>query len=325
MLGQNLLPFVNEVLGAVHAKLTELAKSGVFREWARTTAETIIRSFAGAAEILAGYFPQAIAAATRATQIMNVAVSGAANGVLVLTNGILGLVWAVNAGGLGIRKLLGIQESLGVSTADVEKRVEDLGATIAANAARMEELGAGIRGSLGALVEPVDTSAFDGVAAKIREGAATITRWANESVAAMHKVGATATAAATKAGDAWETMTYAVNGEERTIRVPKAVQSIWSGTGTPPATAAAASALATPATSAAPATSPAAAAAASASPESFAGNYLKAWENVDTAATRILDGLQAKARAAHSQVVESLYDVIKRRLIEDLVDEAARS
>ncbi len=93
----------------------------------------------------------------------------------------------------------------------------------------------------------------------------------------------------------------------------------------PPATAAAVSALATPAASPASATSPAAAAATSASPEAFAGNCLKAWESVETATIRILDGLKAKARDTHRQVVDSLYDVVKRRLIEDLVDEAARS
>lgn len=323
MVGNYLIPLANEVLGKLLAKLKELGESGQLRLWAVQTAEAIVRGFVWAAQAVGKLAEAGMFVVNTFRLIMA--------GAETLNTTVMVVLQALVAGiGRVLQASAWAAEKLGLSIAEplrgAQQVMEDWSATFGQASKQAADKAVAWWDAIGS-----GNKQAEEFSAKVNGMAESFQAWAGKAISASVATAAgldLQTGAMKKAADAaaqMETITYEVNGVTKTMQVPKTAQSVWSGTGTPPATAAAASALATPATSPAAAATPAAAAAAAASPEAFAGNYLKAWESVETAATRILDGLKAKARDTHSQVVESLYDVVKRRLIDDLVDEAGRS
>ncbi|MFB3816145.1 MAG: hypothetical protein ACE147_00660 [Candidatus Methylomirabilales bacterium] len=323
MVGNYLIPLANEVLGRLLAKLKELAESGQLRLWAVQTAEAIVKGFVWAAQAVAKLAEASMFVVNTFRLIMAAAETLNATVMAVLRE-LMAMIGKVIQGAAWTAEKLGL--SIAQPLRDAQRVMEDWSTTFGHAATQAADKAIGWWDAIGK-----GNKQAEEFATRVNSMAEAFEAWAGKAIAASVAAAAgldLQTGAMKKAADQaaqMETITYEVNGQTRTMQVPKTPTSIWSGTGTPPAAAAAASALATPAKAAPVAASPAAAAAASASPEAFAGNYLKAWESVETAATRILDGLKAKARDAHSQVVESLYDVVKRRLIEDLQDEAARS
>ena len=171
---QALLPFFNEIVGGIIGKMKEWAASGDLRKWAKETSDFIIDAFVAVAHFLDENLVSAVEMATRGFLVMKLAVEGLANGVLVLTNGILGLVWVINEGGLGIRKLLGIQESLGVTTEQVERRVDRVTGMIAENSARIADFSKDINEALSTLWSGEGAGMSDAMKARITGVAETI-------------------------------------------------------------------------------------------------------------------------------------------------------
>lgn len=164
-----LLPFFNDAVSGIVEKIKEWSASGDLQQWAKATSDLIINAIVAVAEFIDAHLVEAVEGGTKAFVAMEIAARGLANGVLVITNGVLALVWAVNAGGLGIRKLLGVQESLGVSTEDVEKRVDRLSAAMAENSQQIVEMSQSINDAMGRFQTPLSEEAR-GRLSKLAEG-----------------------------------------------------------------------------------------------------------------------------------------------------------
>ncbi len=170
---QGLLPFFNEAVSAIVAKMKEWGESGKLKAWAKSTSDAIINAVVAIAQFIDAHLVGAVETGTKAFLAMEIAARGAANGVLVLTNGILAIEWAIKAGGLAIRKLLGIEESLGVTTREVEERVDSLTTQIAQNSKRIEEMSGGINRAITNLQTPF-TDEARGRLTKFAEGVSRI-------------------------------------------------------------------------------------------------------------------------------------------------------
>jgi hypothetical protein len=181
-----LLPFINEAVSGIVEKIKEWSASGDLQQWAKNTSDFVINAIVAIAQFIDAHLVGAVEGGSKAFTAMEIAARGLANGVLVITNGILALVWAVNAGGLGLRKMLGIQESLGVSTEEVEKRVDRLSATMAENSQQIIEMSQSINDAMGRFQTPLSEEAR-GRLSKLAEGvsevALKIQGWAEKAKA----------------------------------------------------------------------------------------------------------------------------------------------
>lgn len=124
-IGQALIPILNDLA----ERLVTLAKSKEFREWV----ESLAAGLSQLAKALMDELPGALKIAFVALRAFGFAVLSVASGLVTIANAILAINLAVHQGGLGIRKFLGIEESLGVTTEEVEKKVASLTASIEKN------------------------------------------------------------------------------------------------------------------------------------------------------------------------------------------------
>ena len=173
-----LFDFAERALKDLLAQIDELKKNGQLQAWAKIVSDYIIDAFVKVAQFLDANLVSAIQTATKGFLIMEVAVRGVANGVLILENGILGLRYAIDAGGLAIRKMLGIEESLGVTTEEVEKRLDRTTTMIAENSKRIGEFSRGINEALNALWQGEGTGMSDALKARLQSFAEILSRGA---------------------------------------------------------------------------------------------------------------------------------------------------
>jgi hypothetical protein len=181
-----LLPFFNEMVAGIVAKLKELGESGELKAWAKATSDAIINAIVAIAQFIDAHLIQSVEAGTRAFVAMEIAARGIANGVLVITNGVLALAWAINAGGLAVRKFLGIEESLGVTTQEVEARVDRITTQMAENSQRIVEMSEGLNRALTTFQTPLSDEArgrLSSFAAGVSRIALNVQAWAEKAKA----------------------------------------------------------------------------------------------------------------------------------------------
>lgn len=316
MLGNYLMPLANQALGLIIAKLTEIAESGLIRIWAVQTTEAIVRGFVWAAEAVATVAEAApmVVDAFRGIMAALEALNHIVTGVF---GGILDNIGAVLKGAAWLAEKLGL--SIAQPLREWQQKTEDWRNTFQIASQQAAESAAGWWEAVGS-----NNQQATEFAAKVRGMSDAVKQWAGDAVAASVKasagIGAAATAVAgtpAPSAAARETLTYEVDGQTRTMEIPKTPVTL--GAMVPSPTQATAQALA-PAAGAPKAAS----ATASGGADTFAADYGRAWQDAKATAIGALEEIQAKAKDAHGQVVDSLYTTVKRRLIDDLLTEAGR-
>jgi len=216
---QGVLPFLNDAITAIVARIKEWAASGELQAWAKRTSDAILDAFVAVAQFIDAHLVGAVETGTRAFLAMEVAARGVANGVLVLTNGVLAIAWAVNAGGLAIRKFLGIEESLGVTTRQVEERVDSLITMLAENSKRIEEMSGGINRAITNFQTPLSEGVRGGLttfAEGVSRAALQVQDWAEKAKSGSAEVGKAVTETSQQVREVLE---YQVDGVTKYIEV----------------------------------------------------------------------------------------------------------
>ncbi len=219
MVGNYLLPLANEVLGALLAKLKELAESGQLRIWAVQTSEAIVRGFVWAAQAV-GTLAQASTLVVDGFRLILAAFRTLETGLEQAIGGMLKGI-EIAAGVLAKWDELkhpftgGTEWSKGLR--EIEKSAHDLSATFTTASKQAADLAVGWWEAIG-----TSNAGAEAFAKKLDGMAKSVEDWAGRAMAASIKaaagIGETGKAATTAAGK-WETLEFQVDGVTKSLRV----------------------------------------------------------------------------------------------------------